>query len=186
MSISRYEPDNEGNHQSFTRSPGPIIIGQEDSALDKAFGGMSVSDYCQPSGLQPPRNPSSYQGSLSARLLNDRKEANTSYTLPSFGSAAPGYGTAMPLSSPPWSATSSSYNGYGTSSSLWSPYSPGTIGQERGSGAFLSQRRTFQQHPRAHVRYGGRHQHDFPAIHHNVVDVDRIQAGLDVRTTVGF
>jgi hypothetical protein len=34
--------------------------------------------------------------------------------------------------------------------------------------------------------FGGRHTHDFASGHHNVVDVERIRRGLDVRTTVGL
>ena len=186
LSITHYEADVGGEHQPLTRSPGPIIIGQEDSALDKAFSNMSVNGYRQPNGFQYARNSSSYQTNLSARPLGDRKEASVLHTPPAFGSIAAGYGTAaVSLSSPTWSPNSDSYNGYGTSSALWSPYSPGTIGQERGSAIFPSQRRTLQhQQPRVHVRFSGRHQHEFSAVHHNVVDVDRIQAGLDVRTTV--
>ena len=69
----------------------------------------------------------------------------------------------------------------------WDVFGPGAIGQERGQthqpqfriGAYSPQRR-------GAPRFGGRHTHDFASGHHNVVDVERIRRGLDVRTTVGL
>lgn len=69
----------------------------------------------------------------------------------------------------------------------WDVFGPGAIGQERGqtyqpqlrNGAYSPQRR-------GPPRFGGRHTHDFASGHHNVVDVERIRRGLDVRTTVSL
>ncbi len=62
---------------------------------------------------------------------------------------------------------------------------PGAIGQERGQ-AYPTHFRNGGYSPqrRGPPRFGGRHAHDFASGHHNVVDVDRIGRGLDVRTTV--
>ncbi len=69
----------------------------------------------------------------------------------------------------------------------WDMFGPGAIGQERGqiyqpqfrNGAYSPQRR-------GPPKFGGRHTHDFASGHHNVVDVERIRRGLDVRTTVSL
>ena len=60
----------------------------------------------------------------------------------------------------------------------------GAIGQERG---LLRQPNyhagRFSPNRRSNMRTGGRHDHDYTSGHHNVVDVERIRRGLDVRTT---
>lgn len=84
----------------------------------------------------------------------------------------------------PFSPFFSPYPEYGMQSPLWSPYTPGAIGQER-SASVLSPYRPgyYSSHQRVPHKYMGRHS-DFPSGHHNVVDVERIRQGLDVRTTI--
>ena len=67
----------------------------------------------------------------------------------------------------------------------WDVLGPGAIGQERGQ-TFQPQFRSGPYSPqrRGPPKFGGRHTHDFASGHHNVVDVERIRRGLDVRTTV--
>ena len=71
---------------------------------------------------------------------------------------------------------------------MWSPYSPGTIGQERGSPTTISHHHfeAFRPQSRTLSRVSSRQQVDFVNANHNVVEVDRIRAGLDVRTTVSL
>lgn len=59
---------------------------------------------------------------------------------------------------------------------------PGAIGQERHSP--LSPSNPGHQIPRTLSRPGGRHVRAHSGGHHNVVDIDRIRKGADVRTTV--
>ncbi|KAI9826798.1 MAG: hypothetical protein M1832_005736 [Thelocarpon impressellum] len=61
----------------------------------------------------------------------------------------------------------------------------GAIGQERGQlrqPGFHNGR--YSPSRRSTMRVGGRHDHDYTSGHHNVVDVERIRRGLDVRTTI--
>ena len=86
--------------------------------------------------------------------------------------------------SSPWSPYFSPYHEYGIQSPLWSPYPPGAIGQERATPVMSPYRAGFYPyHQRFPFKLMGR-QTDFPSGHHNVVDVERIRQGLDVRTTV--
>ena len=69
----------------------------------------------------------------------------------------------------------------------WDILGPGAIGQERGQ-VFLPHfsNSTYSPQRRGPTKFGGRHTQDFASGHHNVVDVERIRRGLDVRTTVSF
>ena len=183
LSISRYQPDIEANRQTFAR--GPVIIGQDDSALDKAFNGMNIGDYHEPNESFVSQGSSPYVSNHPVQSVGNHNRANNSHVASPWAANAPSYGSAMPLSGPAWNPSPNPYNGYSVPSTLWSQYNPGTIGQERGSAMLAPQRHPIPRpHPKPHARFGSRQQHDFSGLHHNVVDVDRIQAGLDVRTTV--
>lgn len=78
----------------------------------------------------------------------------------------------------------SPYPDYGLHSPLWSPYTPGAIGQERATPTLSPYRHGFYPyHERFPHKFMGRHG-DYPSGHHNIVDVERIRQGLDVRTTI--
>lgn len=62
---------------------------------------------------------------------------------------------------------------------------PGAIGQERATAPPAQIRsRPYPQQHHAPSRVVGRQNSDYSSGHHNVVDVERIRRGLDVRTTV--
>ena len=85
---------------------------------------------------------------------------------------------------PSWSPTYNPFTDFPQQSSIWSPLSPGAIGQERGTP--LSSR-THQERYGQQRRSQGqiiRRYSDNPSGHHNVVDIDHIRQGTDVRTTV--
>lgn len=177
LGITKYEPDIVKAVKTPKHKPGPIIIGQEDAALEQTFSRMHMHDY---HGTNSSNLRATGQGSSPNRQVSCRQGTPSSLTTPmhTFGDATSEY-TA------PWSPSSISYGGYGVPSPIWSSYSPGAIGQERGSVSHHHVRHAGSHHQmRTSGKFGGRHQHDFAAIHHNVVDVDRIRAGLDVRTTV--
>lgn len=84
----------------------------------------------------------------------------------------------------PFSPFFSPYPEYGLSSPIWSPYTPGAIGQERGTPMLPPYRSAYYPYQqRLPHKYMGRHS-DYPSGSHNVVDVERIRQGLDVRTTI--
>lgn len=85
---------------------------------------------------------------------------------------------------PSWSPTYNPFSGLPQQSPIWSSFNPGTIGQERGT-PLLS--RTHQERCALQKKSQGqiiRRYVDNPSGHHNVVDIDRIRQGTDVRTTV--
>ena len=64
-------------------------------------------------------------------------------------------------------------------------YGPGAIGQEREMAPPPQVRSgPYPQQHRGSSRMVGRQNSDYTSGHHNVVDVERIRRGLDVRTTV--
>lgn len=112
----------------------------------------------------------------------------------------PNFAVRNSASKPQWSPTYTQFLDYGPQSPIWpayspsayssgsyssSLYSPGAIGQERGA-PLLSQHRPgyYPQQQRGIGKLGGRPTHDYASGHHNVVDVERIRQGTDVRTTV--
>ena len=186
LTVARYEPQNKVADQRVQDSTGPIIIGQEDTGLDRSFNGLSVSNHRGTMGTDPARHASYYNTTPVPRSFTYRKGGVGQHTprpLNSFGQAL---GSPVSLHSPAWSPCSNPYASYGVQSPIWSPYSPGTIGQERGSPMLPQGRqdRHRQQH-RTAARAGGRQNADFSSGHHNVVDTNRIRRGEDVRTTVG-
>ena len=84
----------------------------------------------------------------------------------------------------PWNPYFQPYPVFGIPSPPWAAYGHGTIGQERDSTPFLPSRVGHPYQNRGSVKQGGRQHHDYASGHHNVVDIDRIRQGTDVRTTV--
>ena len=171
--------------QTPAESNGPIIIDQEDSGLDMALKEMTVSDFREAIGSDTAHRSSPSNTTPVARSFTYRKEVGGQHTPTPLNNLLQGYSAPVSLYSPSWSPASNPYTGYGYPSPLWSPYSPGAIGQERGSPALPHDRQpNYQQHPKSHGRLGVRQYPDFASGHHNVVDIDRIRRGEDVRTTV--
>ena len=187
MKVDRYGLENISKRQTPTKGPGPIIIGQEESDLDRALSKLALSEAHEIKDSQSPRQLHHHNVALNGSLT-DRKEAGGHHIpspLISVNTMSQGYSTPASLYSPTWGSACNHYGAYSLNSPLWSPYSPGTIGQERGSPSMPIDQRNFQQsQSRISSRSGLRQQPDFATGHHNIVDVDRIRAGLDVRTTV--
>ena len=88
--------------------------------------------------------------------------------------------------SPFWSPNYGRFLNSGIQSPIWAAFNPGAIGQERGTPGLLHQRQGYHhpQQTRTQCKIGARQSHDYASGHHNVVDIDRIRQGIDVRTTV--
>ncbi|KAG8532028.1 uncharacterized protein KY384_003664 [Bacidia gigantensis] len=184
VSIGRYEPEVGPKLQTPAKTPGPIIIGQDDSRLDQALSKMTLDSYRESTLLHTPRQ-SLYQSNSTEDSFTGRKVAGGQHIPSPLNSLAPSYGGPGPMYSPTWTTSCNTYAGYGMTSPLWSQYSPGAIGQERGSPSLPGDyRNAHPSQPKALTRSSGRQQPDYAPGHHNVVDMDRIRAGLDVRTTI--
>ncbi len=181
----RYKPDSCHLSPRLVKDHGPLIIGQQDTGIHRIFDNMSLSGYypvcnsnypespmtpvCQPNSATPSLGPSEYQSEQSLSSTGD-------------------YGAGFPIRSvgqtSPWSPPYSPYADFELQSSTWASFNPGAVGQERGTALLPQIRSGHLQHPRLPGK-PGRQGHDYSSGHHNVVDVERIRLGTDVRTTVG-
>ena len=187
LSIAPYQPDLQGSAQELSKSPGPLIIGQE-TGLESDLASMSPFDCPDTRGPETSSSSSFSQHPNStqvSRPLAYHKNFNEQHAPSSRDFYSHGYLGANPDRNPFWSPNYSTFLNSGLQSPIWSTVNPGAIGQERGTPTLLDQRQGYYspQH-RGNSKIGGRQTHESASGHHNVVDVDRIARGIDVRTTV--
>lgn len=163
---------------------GALIIGREDISLDGKLQQLGLeanlaawmtpqqrspfsSPYTIPSpNRSGPLTPGFFDAQQERRAPNyvNRKSDSGSLLSPYLRSY-PAFG----MQTPPWSAFDAA------------PCGPGAIGQERNSP--FSSFDLVHHHSRTFLRSEGRHVREHSSGHHNIVDVDRIRKGADVRTT---
>ena len=156
----------------------------QEFALNKAFSGMSLNHQhddgprtpCTPSYLPYPLH------SPSNSPFPFRKYPGGLYTPSSLSSFSHETFDQNPL----WSPNYNPFSDLPQRSPIWSPFSPGAIGQERHT-PLLSRahQERYVQQKRGQAQILRRY-NDNPSGHHNVVDIDRIRQGTDVRTTVSY
>lgn len=187
LSIAPYQPDLGGPTQRLSKSPGPLIIGQE-TGLESDLASMSPFDRLDTYGPETPSSSSHSQRPCSTpagRLLAYRKDFNEQDTPSSHHNYNQGYMAGSFDQNPLWSPNYSTFLNSGVQSPIWAAFSPGAIGQERVTPTLLHQRQAYYpQQNRTQSKIGGRQSHDYASGHHNIVDIDRIRQGIDVRTTV--
>lgn len=187
LSIASYQPDLEGPTQRLSKSPGPLIIGQETS-LESNLASMSPFDRLDTYGPETSSSSSYSQHPYStpaSRSLAYRKDFSEPHTPSSHHSYNQAYVGGSSDQSPFWSPNYSAFLNSGLQSPIWSAFNPGTIGQEYGTPTLLHQRQGYYpQQNRGQSKIGARQPHDYASGHHNIVDIDRISRGNDVRTTV--
>ena len=96
------------------------------------------------------------------------------------------YGDPYGLQSPFWTPYTPGAIGQERGTPIMSPYTPGAIGQDRGNSIMSPYSGIYPYQQRTPGKLIGRSPHDYSSGHHNVVDVERIRQGLDVRTTVCY
>ena len=185
MSIAHYEPDLAALTRRLSKSPGPLIIGQETS-LERDLASMSPFDRLDTYGPEPSSSSLHSQRPFSASAnLTYRKDLNEQHTPTSHQIYNQDYMGGISNHSPLWSPNYSRFLNSGPQSPIWPSFNPGAIGQERGTPTLLHQRQGYYpQQTRALGKIGARQSHDYASGHHNIVDIDRIRQGIDVRTTV--
>ena len=156
----------------------------QEFALNKAFRGMSLNPQ-NDDGPRTPCTPSYLPFSLqspSASPFPFRKYPGGVYTPSSLSSFSHETFDQNPI----WSPHYNPFSEFPQRSAVWSPFSPGAIGQERNT-PLLSRthHERYVQQKRSQAQMVRRY-NDNPSGHHNVVDIDRIRQGTDVRTTVGY
>ncbi|KAL8809710.1 MAG: hypothetical protein Q9200_003179 [Gallowayella weberi] len=172
------------------REDGSLIVGREDTFLDDRFSQMVLESVPTASMLpmrsspllSPYSMPSpSHTGTFTPGYFN----APNSPLL--FGGLSPGYLVQHSGDGSPVSRFMPPYLGSGVQTPNWGSFDgaasgPGAVGQERHTP--ITPFSGFHQYPRNFIRHGGRQVPDHSGGHHNVVDVDRIRKGADVRTTI--
>ena len=187
LSITLYQPDLPIPTQCLPKSPGPLIIGQE-TGLESDLASMSPFDRLDTYGPVSSSSSSYSQHPYStpaSRSHTDGKGFTQQQTPSSHRSYNQGFLGGSSDQSPLWNPNCSNFLNPGLQSPIWSAFNPGAIGQERGTPTHLHQRQGLgTQQNRGQPRIGGRQTHDYASGHHNIVDIDRIRRGIDVRTTV--
>ena len=184
LSIAPYQPDLEGATQRLSKSPGPLIIGQETS-LEGDLASMSPFNRLDTHGLDTSTSPSYSQHPCSTparRSLVYRPDFKEQHTPSPYNHGYMGGSSDQGFL---WSSNHSAFLNPGFQPPTWSAFSPGVVGQERGTSTLLHQRQEYYpRQNRGQSKIGGRRSHERESGRHNVVDLDRIRKGIDVRTTV--
>lgn len=166
----------------------PLIVGQQNTGLDKAFENMSLTnchDNYPNDVLNVPMAPQFVYTPSADRSLGYQGQYITEQSVSPLEDYVSAFTPRSSGPTSPWSPVNSPYANYGLHSPIWTPYAPGTIGQERRVQALPQVRPGhFLQQQRSLGKLSGRQSHEHSSGHHNVVDVERIRQGTDVRTTV--
>lgn len=170
-------------------SQGALPIQRHNSGLDGAFAHMTLGSRRDPYEIVPydlSGVPVYARPSPTGRSIIPREETFGYWTSPNPGFTGHSY-PRRDLKAPPMMYNARHQEEAIAPVGAWDVFGPGAIGQERGQ-TYQPQFRngTYSPQRRGPLKFGGRHAHDFASGHHNVVDVERIRRGLDVRTTVGL
>lgn len=154
--------------------------------LVKALGNMSLNGgtvYSSTYADSPLSSPLCVPNSAAHSF--GMSEYQSEQSLSPIGDYDPGFASRSSGHNSPWSPPYGQYPDFGIQTTSWPPFNPGTVGQERGT-PLSSQVRSAHplQQQRISGKTTGRQGHDYSGGHHNVVDVERIRLGTDVRTTV--
>lgn len=173
-------PDIKDNLAKPKRNHRPVIVGQNDEYLNDDTGRLSL--HATDSSAYPPTVSSSLQ-----TLSYDHSPSLISpSTCRPFGIPSP----AVCFTSGHAGNIGAMPGFYGHSSLELAPLPlPRNACNLRETSAVVGQPRASMYttfHQRGSPKAVGRRDNDYPPSHHNVVDIGRIQQGLDVRTTVGL
>lgn len=172
------------------RGEGPLMIGGEEMDLANNFhelnlagstGTLSAPLQCSPL-VSPYSIPSlNFTGNLTPAFSNPQQSPSPfGVTSPSYAVHGADVGSLVslyPPASPAFGLQNTSWNGVDVAS-----HGHGAMVQRLHSPLHLPG--TYRQNTRGAVGQGARNVQDYSGGNHNVVDVDRIRKGADVRTTV--
>lgn len=183
-----YQPDLASSLAQLGRNQAELLGARQDRTLDKVFQQMGLSDHQSPSETQP--STLSCLPPSARPSVNEHPPASRRNIISHVTSTPPSYYAHDHLGHDSRQALRggsyyNNYPGYAVQLPSWMACGPGAIGQERGT-APPPQIRSgpYPQQQRGPSRMVGRQNNDYTSGHHNVVDVERIRRGLDVRTTV--
>ena len=171
-----------------SRHQGPLIIGQEETGLENALGNVALTAPQQmvyaPQMWAPSMVTPYYWPQMGNRSFANHRELHGAQMPSPLNLQQASYSVPASTETTPYSQYFSPYVGYGLQSPAWTPYTPGAIGQERGVSMLSPYSGVHPYQQRSPAKYLTRSPHDYSMGHHNVVDIERIRQGLDVRTTV--
>ena len=187
FTVSRYSPDlNQASESAGSKHQGPLILGHDESALDHGFGQLNVNGSSGTSG----------PAQLSLRSIHDSSEPSPNGYFNVSGSNYQGLlSNAITTDHTPSHNARFGHSSYGLPPYLYNPFGsqlPLYLGCVSNT---ASPQRLMQQAPRSRfgamlyqqgspTKNGLRQNCEYAAGHHNIVDIERIRQGLDVRTTV--
>jgi len=185
--VEFYSPDlAKASEPSAQANQGPLILGRDDG-LDQAMGSLSINEASR-------RSTYATYGSNATFLPSEPSSAFTSAT--SGGVKSNEYQTpqssadlAVPYSSDfppsPYGMPLYGYPQYGTPFLPLPAYNLGAVGQQQMMQVLPRSRMgPMPQNQHGPPKTGARHNLDHSSGHHNVVDIERIRQGVDVRTTI--
>jgi hypothetical protein len=159
---------------------GPVIVGQADN-LTHDFSQIGITDVRGRSVHAPHVSKSTVNSFEVYPALCCDKSTPKSATILTPSSSAYMSSNSSGFNTGSCGASSYSPTQYGVPCTPWSPYNSG-MRQQILAQALRCRPEPYQQ--RGHLKANLRQNNDFASGHHNIVDVDRIRAGLDVRTTI--
>ncbi|KAL6719576.1 hypothetical protein ACLMJK_001496 [Lecanora helva] len=149
-----------------------------DHSFEKAFGNMALDNKTDNEHQTPytsPYSPLPFQ-SPAGSPFHFRKHPHGLYPPSSLSNLSPGSFDH----SPSWSPSYNPFSSFPQPSTLWTTFSPGAIGQERGTPLLTrTHQDRYGQQKRSQVQTCRRFNDNISG-HHNVVDIDRIRQGTDI------
>ena len=191
MTVVYYVPDIKLPHQSpLVRDNGPLIIGNENPRHDSALGHLDFNDSHGSWDLDAPGSISPFSClGLSPSLTSSPPSPDNDgyYIVSPVGPYSPSYSDTQSQRARYSSSPFNEYTGYGTHMTPWASVTPEIVGHNRElSPPHRARNGPLLQHQQVLSRPNARQHNDYASGHHNVVDVERIRQGLDVRTTVRY
>ena len=202
MSVQVYPNGNVAFSPQSSEIQRPFIIGTDDTSLGNAFDALTLGGPTNAFGQGNLTLPG-MQGGYGQEMMSTTPYAP--YPMPplsagrsfAFHRDLNGHQMPTPLNLQktnyhgpdtgeisPFSPFFSPYSEFGLPSPVWASFAPGAIGQERGTPVLSPYRSAYYPYQqRLPHKYMGRHS-DYPSGSHNIVDIERIRQGLDVRTTI--
>ena len=188
LSIIYYQPHLPSSLAQLGGGNAALLPGRKDRNLDKASEHMGLGDCQKTNEIQSStlfRGPPSARPNPNVRSSISPRNVSSHPISPPRGYYAHDHSCHDSRQDSYGASYYDNYPCYGVPLPPLLAYGPGAIGQERDlapsphyrTGPYL------QQH-RGPARVVGRQNNEYTSGHHNVVDVERIRRGLDVRTTV--
>ena len=174
-----HKPDLEANTQHPLRASCSSMTTQEIRS-NKDFSSVAVNQQYNYSltPCTPPYSPLQFHSPVNSQFPSRkyRGEIQAPASMSTFSSEAF-------EQTPVWSPFPVPCSALSQQSPVWSTFSPGTIGQERHTPILpQTHREHFLPRKRSHGHVARRYIESSSG-HHNVVEIDRIRQGTDVRTT---